>query len=705
MERGFLSSGDKKKKKEGVSATLNDVYPIINGIAKRVTNIDGTINLPKSILRKAVRNVVNDKHEVVKPAKDGGVLVKCRLRLWVFRMLNQLLLWRLLVLIVLKQDPSFLVVQQYVSNTWRKFGFERITRNDDGVYLFKFATKSGRVQVIEKGSWMIHKSPIILSKWSSSVSLKRGEVTKVLVWVKMYNVPVLAYSKDGLSLLGTQIGKPIMLDAFTSSMCVKSWGRISFARALIEIDAVVGLKKGARNTKTTVMEENDNGFTKVKSRKKNKGANFGGIRMNKGVSNLDLNTSNPFDVLNVDGDDMGESETQPKVSEYINSDLNENRMEASKTGSSKSVYGDDHKDKNISSPTVLKKWDVINEDDTTDDEDMFTSYGGYVGGGNQLRDEDFDFYEGYVDQVVDLDGALKEFRDFKLSTSGRFRSIPDLPDLHHHVSTAEPPSPPTPSPSRRHLQTTVTTPHCLWLSIIATTSLFNTIPPSSPPRLIIFLATHHLSRHQLRVRVVFKPTGMPPKRNSASAASASDAPAMNQAAIRQLVVDSVARHPDSMPPKRNSASAASASEAPAMTQAAIRQLVVDSVATALETQAATIANADNDNRNPKPREAPVARKRSYKEFMSCQPFNFKGSEGAIGLIRWFERTKSMFSCSNYTEDCKTEIQKMEDELYHLTVNGNDLKTYVRRFQELATLCPTMVSNFEKLIEAFIGGLS
>ncbi|GKB31969.1 hypothetical protein Tco_0871370, partial [Tanacetum coccineum] len=36
--------------------------------------------------------------------------------------------------------------------------------------------------------------------------------------------------------------------------------------------------------------------------------------------------------------------------------------------------------------------------------------------------------------------------------------------------------------------------------------------------------------------------------------------------------------------------------------------------------------------------------------------------------------------------------------------GNDLKTYVRRFQELATLCPTMVQNTEKHMEAFIGGL-
>ncbi|GJT83568.1 hypothetical protein Tco_1057910 [Tanacetum coccineum] len=47
---------------------------------------------------------------------------------------------------------------------------------------------------------------------------------------------------------------------------------------------------------------------------------------------------------------------------------------------------------------------------------------------------------------------------------------------------------------------------------------------------------------------------------------------------------------------------------------------------------------------------------------------------------------------------------MEDEFYHLTVKGNDLKTYMRRFQELAILCLTMVPDSEKMMEAFIGGL-
>ncbi|GJX71437.1 reverse transcriptase domain-containing protein [Tanacetum coccineum] len=53
---------------------------------------------------------------------------------------------------------------------------------------------------------------------------------------------------------------------------------------------------------------------------------------------------------------------------------------------------------------------------------------------------------------------------------------------------------------------------------------------------------------------------------------------------------------------------------------------------------------------------------------------------------------------------QTDVMKMEDEFYNLTVKGNDLKTYVRRFQELAVLCPNMVPNTEKLMEVFIGGL-
>ncbi|GKE12379.1 reverse transcriptase domain-containing protein [Tanacetum coccineum] len=177
-----------------------------------------------------------------------------------------------------------------------------------------------------------------------------------------------------------------------------------------------------------------------------------------------------------------------------------------------------------------------------------------------------------------------------------------------------------------------------------------------------------------------------------------------------------------MPPKRTSTSVA-----PAMTQAAIRQLVAYSIAADLEAQAATMASTDNPNRNTGPRETPVARKCTYKEFMSCQPFYFNGTEGAVGLIRCTLTKDALSWWNSYAKPIRieqadkiawtelkrlltnkycprTEVKKMEDGFYKLVVKGNDLKTYARRFQELAVLCPNMVPNIEKLMKAFIGGL-
>ncbi|GKC22780.1 trichome birefringence-like protein 3 [Tanacetum coccineum] len=73
--------------------------------------------------------------------------------------------------------------------------------------------------------------------------LSKDTVMRVPVWVKLHKVPAVAYSEDGLSLIDTQIGNPIMLDAYTSSMCADEWGRMGYARALVEVCAEKELKK------------------------------------------------------------------------------------------------------------------------------------------------------------------------------------------------------------------------------------------------------------------------------------------------------------------------------------------------------------------------------------------------------------------------------------------------------------------------------
>ncbi|GJS98625.1 putative reverse transcriptase domain-containing protein [Tanacetum coccineum] len=81
------------------------------------------------------------------------------------------------------------------------------------------------------------------------------------------------------------------------------------------------------------------------------------------------------------------------------------------------------------------------------------------------------------------------------------------------------------------------------------------------------------------------------------------------------------------------------------------------------------------------------------------------SAPTIGIEEAYKITWSEFKKLLIKKYCpRTLVKKMEDEFYNLTVKGNDLKTYIRRFQELAILCLNMVPNSEKLIEVFIEGL-
>ncbi|GKA40584.1 hypothetical protein Tco_0733177 [Tanacetum coccineum] len=138
---------------------------------------------------------------------------------------------------------AFHLVQNYVTNTWTKFGFQKVIKDDDDVFYFKFTSITGLEQVLEQGPWLIRNQPLMLTKWTPNLELSKDKVTKVSVWVKIHKVPVVAYCEDGLSLIATQIGKPIMLDSFTSSMCSEPWGRLGFARALIEVSAEKELKQ------------------------------------------------------------------------------------------------------------------------------------------------------------------------------------------------------------------------------------------------------------------------------------------------------------------------------------------------------------------------------------------------------------------------------------------------------------------------------
>ncbi|KAI3797453.1 hypothetical protein L1987_32710 [Smallanthus sonchifolius] len=178
-----------------------------------------------------------------------------------------------------------------------------------------------------------------------------------------------------------------------------------------------------------------------------------------------------------------------------------------------------------------------------------------------------------------------------------------------------------------------------------------------------------------------------------------------------------------------------------LTPAELTALINDSVAEALAAHVAGQANNPPTNQH-------VC---TYKTFMDCKPHTYSGAEGAVGLLRWFEKVESVFSMCNCPvenrvkfasgtlegaalswwnaqvqmlgldtanatpwEDFKNmmkeeycprdEIQKLEGELWNLKMEGSEIEAYTTRSHELATTCPHMVTPAYKRIELYIGGL-
>nr|GEY96060.1 putative reverse transcriptase domain-containing protein [Tanacetum cinerariifolium] len=113
-----------------------------------------------------------------------------------------------------------------------------------------------------------------------------------------------------------------------------------------------------------------------------------------------------------------------------------------------------------------------------------------------------------------------------------------------------------------------------------------------------------------------------------------------------------------------------------------------------------------------------------ENFIKCSSITFHGNEGAVGLIRWIEKTEMVFTVATIgikgvtrktwaemkvmvTEEfCPPEeIQRIEGELWNLRVKEMDISSYTTRFNELVILCHGMVPTKQKKVEAYIRGLS
>ena len=69
---------------------------------------------------------------------------------------------------------------------------------------------------------MIRNVPLIRQKWSRVANVSKEDLKSVHVLVKLHDVPITAFTDDGLSAILQKLGTPLILDTYTASMCMKS---------------------------------------------------------------------------------------------------------------------------------------------------------------------------------------------------------------------------------------------------------------------------------------------------------------------------------------------------------------------------------------------------------------------------------------------------------------------------------------------------
>jgi hypothetical protein len=74
--------------------------------------------------------------------------------------------------------------------------------------------------------------PLVLKRWQPNMQFLKGDLDRVPVWVRLYNVPLEYCNIKGLSCVASAIGVPLHID-HTTLLCKK----LSYARVCVDIDA------------------------------------------------------------------------------------------------------------------------------------------------------------------------------------------------------------------------------------------------------------------------------------------------------------------------------------------------------------------------------------------------------------------------------------------------------------------------------------
>ncbi|KAJ6706867.1 GLYCINE-RICH CELL WALL STRUCTURAL PROTEIN 1.8-LIKE [Salix viminalis] len=127
---------------------------------------------------------------------------------------------------------NFFTVNKIASRVWKPLGLEAVTTTASGFIIFQFQKEDQMHEILERGPWLFGGKAIILQPWHPHFVFDKNRISKLPVWVRLRGLPFPLWSRRGLSLAASMVGRPLSCDEATFS-CT----RLDFARVCVEIDA------------------------------------------------------------------------------------------------------------------------------------------------------------------------------------------------------------------------------------------------------------------------------------------------------------------------------------------------------------------------------------------------------------------------------------------------------------------------------------
>ncbi|XP_074351322.1 uncharacterized protein LOC141690415 [Apium graveolens] len=137
----------------------------------------------------------------------------------------------------LKKRVAFHVMQYNAKRKWSRRGLLDVIINDDVFFFFKFSNEQDLLAILEEGVCMVEGKPLILQRWYPHINLSKNVHKLIPLWVKIYNIPLQYWNREGLSRICSGVGNILMADSLTEQICNIATGRPRFAKLLIEVDS------------------------------------------------------------------------------------------------------------------------------------------------------------------------------------------------------------------------------------------------------------------------------------------------------------------------------------------------------------------------------------------------------------------------------------------------------------------------------------